>query len=317
MPMTAKNILALIFKRRRLLDDEVASETKLSVDVLLREETEIHLSKIQKMVDSGEPILMILPAFPGKSPNRNKTLSRLPDLAETHSIDSLYSLCRDIKRIYQPGAKIKICSDGYVFSDLVRIPDDDVEHYSLAIIDYYNKNYPDAFEFYDLKDAFPGLNNLDAMREELMIVYGESLLSIKSRAKKQKEITVMYQGITRFLHEDFLGLDEFKNSSRAQIQKLAKSVSYRVIQRSNAWSRLLEQVYPHSLRLSIHPQYRVSSKIGIHMIPTNDCWRTPWHSVAVKRNGMIYLEKRSNINENRSRLLFENGRPYYYKEEEA
>lgn len=313
--MIAKNILALIFKRRRLLDDEVASGAELSVDVLPREETEIHLSKIQKMVARGEPISMILPAFPAKSPNRNKTLSRLPDLAETHSIDSLYSLCRDIELVYQPGAKIKICSDGYVFSDLVRIPDDDVEHYSLALIDYYNENYPDSFEFYDLRDAFPGLGCLDAMREELMIVYGESLLSIKSKAKNQKEITSMYQGITRFLHEDFLGLDEFKNISRAQIQKLAKRVSYRVIQRSAAWSRLLETVYPDSLRLSIHPQYRVSSKIGIQIVPTDDCWRTPWHSVAIKKNGIIYLEKRSNINENRSRLLFENGRPYYYKEE--
>jgi pyoverdine/dityrosine biosynthesis protein Dit1 len=127
----------------------------------------------------------------------------------------------------------------------------------------------------------------------------------------------MYQGISRFLYEDFLGLAEFKAISRAQIQKLAKSVSYRVILRSNAWSRLLEEVYPESLRLSIHPQYRVSKKIGVHMISTDDCWRTPWHSVAVKKDGVIYLEKRSNLNENKNRLFFENGQPYYYKEEES
>ena len=315
--MIENSILALIFKRRRLLDDEAAPKNGLPIEALPREETEIHLTKLKKMVAAGKPISMILPAFPGKSPNRNKTLSRLPDLAETHSLDSLYRLCMEIAQVYPPGAKINICSDGYVFSDLVRIPDRDVEHYSLALIDYYNNNHPGAFEFYDLKDAFPELDSLDAMREELMIRHGESLINLKSRAKIQKEITAMYQGITRFLHEDFLGLDEFKDSSRAQIQKLAKSVSYRVIQRSNAWSRLLEEVYPDSLRLSIHPQYRTSGKIGIHMIATDDCWRTPWHSVAVKKNGMIYLKKRSDINENRSRLFFENGRPHYYQEEEV
>lgn len=315
--MIANSILALIFKRRRLLDDEAAPETEPSIEALLPEETEIHLNKIRKMVTAEKPISMILPAFPGKSPNRNKTLSRLPDLAETHSIDSLHNLCMDIEQVYKPGAKINICSDGYVFSDLVRIPDRDVEAYSIELIDYYNENYPNEFEFYDLKDAFPELDSLDAMREELMIRYGESLIHLKDRAKKEKEVTSMYLGITRFLHEDFLGLDEFKNMSRAQIQKFAKSLSYRVIQRSNAWSHLLEQVYPDSLRLSIHPQYRVSSKIGIHMISTDDCWRTPWHSVAVKKNGMIYLEKRSDVNENRNRLFFENGRPTYYQEEEA
>lgn len=315
--MIANSILALVFERRRLLDDEAAPEANLPIEDLPPEETETHLNKIRKMVSEGKPISMILPAFPGKSPNRNKTLSRLPDLAETHSIDSLYELCRDIQEIYPPGAKINICSDGYVFSDLVRIPDPDVELYSVALIDYYNENYPDAFEFYDLKDAFPELDSMDAMREELMIRYGESLISLRDRAKKQRELTAMYQGITRFLHEDFLGLDEFKKMSRTHIQKFAKSVSYRVIQRSNAWSTLLEEIYPDSLRLSIHPQYRVSGKIGIHMISTEDCWRTPWHSVAVKKNGIIYLEKRSNVNENRSRLYFENGRPHYYQEDEA
>ncbi|MCU7816685.1 MAG: isocyanide synthase family protein [Candidatus Thiodiazotropha sp. (ex Rostrolucina anterorostrata)] len=313
--MIANHILDIIFKRRRLLDDEAGPGTDSSIEDLPPEETDIHLNKIQKMMDTGEPISMILPAFPGKSPNRNKTLSRLPDLAETHSIDSLYSLCRDINEIYKPGAKIIICSDGYVFSDLVRIPDEDVELYSLALIDYYNESYPGAFEFYDLKDTFPQLDSMDAMREELMIRYGESLICLKARAKEHKEVTTMYLGITRFLYEDFAGLDEFRNISRAQIQKMAKSVSYRVIQRSNAWGTLLEEIYPDSLRLSIHPQYRVSNKIGIHMISTDDCWRTPWHSVAVKKNGMIYLENRSNINENRSRLLFENGRPHYYQEE--
>ncbi|MES9851396.1 MAG: isocyanide synthase family protein [Candidatus Thiodiazotropha sp. L084R] len=313
--MITNQILGLIFKRRRLLDDEVVLEEISSIEDLPSAETQTHLTKIKKMIDAGDPISMILPAFPGKSPNRNKTLSRLPDLAETHSIDSLHSLCRDIKEVYKPGAKIIICSDGYVFSDLVRIPDEDVELYSLALIDYYHESYPDAFEFYDLKDTFPQLDSMDAMREELMIRYGESLIGLKERAKGHKEVKTMYTGITRFLHEDFIGLDEFRNISRAQIQKMAKSVSYRVIQRSNAWGKLLQEVYPDSLRLSIHPQYRVSNKIGIHMISTDDCWRTPWHSVAVKKNGMIYLEKRSNINENRSRLFFENGRPHYYQEE--
>jgi L-tyrosine isonitrile synthase len=315
--MTAKQILNIIFERRKLLDNEANIDSKLPIERLPKEEIEPHLSIIEKMVAERKPIFMILPAFPGKSPNRNKTLSKLPDLAETHAIDILYDLCRSIELIYSPGAIVNICSDGHVFSDLVRIPDKDVKLYSLELINYFNNFYPNSFLFYDLCDAFPELDSFDAMREELMILFGESLLELKTQARTKKEVISMYQGITRFLHEDFLGLDEFKDTSRAQIQKLAKSISLRVIQRSNAWGRLLEHKYPDSLRLSIHPQYRISRKIGIQMTSTDDCWRTPWHSVAVKKNGIIYLEKRCNINENRNRLNFENGRPYYYQADDA
>lgn len=310
--MTAKEILSIIFKRRRLLESEVAPEGSQLASSPEIEEASSHINKIEAMIKENNPIEMILPAFPGKSPNRNKTLSRWPDLAEKHSIDNLHLLCEEIQSIYEPGAKITICSDGYVFSDLVRIPDDHVAAYSIDLTDYYKKHYASSFSFFDLKDAFQKLDCLDTMREELMIQYGESLVSLKDRSRTEKEIASMYLGITRFLYEDFLGLDEFKDISKAQVQKLAKNISYRVIQRSNAWGRLLENQFPDCLRLSIHPQYRVSNKIGIHMVATDDCWRTPWHSVAVRKNGYVYLEKRSEIDENMNRLIFQNGRPFCY-----
>ena len=310
--MTAKKILSIIFKRRRLLESEVVPEGGQIVSSLEIEETRAHINKIEVMMKENQPIDMVLPAFPGKSPNRNKTLSRWPDLAEKHSIDNLHLLCDEIKSIYEAGAKITICSDGYVFSDLVRIPDEDVAAYSIDLIDYYKKHYASSFNFFDLKDAFQQLDCMDAMREELMVRYGQSLVLLKDRTKVEKEIASMYLGITRFLYEDFLGLDEFKGMSKAQVQKIAKNISYRVIQRSNAWSKLLENLFPDSLRLSIHPQYKVSNKIGVHMVATDDCWRTPWHSVAVKKNGYVYLERRSEVDEYKNRLIFQNGRPFYY-----
>lgn len=48
-----------------------------------------------------------------------------------------------------------------------------------------------------------------------------------------------------------------------------------MIQRSNAWSRLLERTFPDSVRLSIHPQFRVSAKIGVRLVDSADAWLTP------------------------------------------
>ncbi|WP_299489541.1 isocyanide synthase family protein [uncultured Shewanella sp.] len=312
--VTASDILAIIFKWRKLLKSEALDLETTFFSTLPLDEITPHLSKVLAMVDNNQPIHMILPAYPGKSPNRSKTLSRLPDLAETHSIDVLNQLCNEIAEVYEPGAKISICSDGYVFADLVRIPDEDVQAYTQAIQHYYQLHYSGRFDFFDLKDAFGVLSSLDAMREELMVGYGESLIGLTEAVKTSKETLSMYQGIAKFLFEDFSGLNEFADCSKTQIQKQAKAVSLRVIQRSNAWSRLLEEYYPHALRLSIHPQFRVSEKIGIHMGKTDDAWRTPWHSVAIKQNDEIRLQHRSQVDENTHRLIFNQGKPSHYSQ---
>ncbi|MEZ7206465.1 L-tyrosine/L-tryptophan isonitrile synthase family protein [Pseudoalteromonas sp. DY56-GL79] len=307
----SRQILQLIFRERKLVESEVSQADEIH-EYLSEDELYPHLDKIERMVAKGEPITMVLPAYPRKSPNRNKTLSKYPDLAEKHSIDMLHVLCDRIEKIYSPGVKVLICSDGYVFSDLVRIPDTDVHSYTEAIKEYYSSNYPTQFDFYDIKDAFPEIKCLDAMREELMIRYGESLVSLTNRSQSEKETRSMYQGITKFLFEDFLGLVEFAGVSKTQVQKAAKSTALRVILRSNAWSKLLEVRYPEALRLSIHPQFRISQKIGIKLANSADCWRTPWHSVAVLKKDQIHLAHRNMVSESSHRLMFSQGAPSHY-----
>ncbi|ALI04932.1 pyoverdine biosynthesis protein PvcA [Pseudomonas sp. FW306-02-F02-AA] len=300
----AQQILECLFRRRSLAPEQ---DHELSLQVL-----EPHLAKVMQAVESGRKVEMVLPAFPGKSPSRKKTLSHLPDLAEHHAIDELHRLCEEIREIYAPGALIHICSDGYVFSDLVHVPDSDVKAYTDAIQDYADQLYPGTFAHFDLRDAYPQLDCLDAMREEMMIEHGQSLILLQQRFKDEPHMMLMYCGIHRFLSEDYSGLKVFAGMSLNAVKKVAKPASQRVIQRSEAWSALLLARYPHCLRLSIHPQLAVSTKIGIRLVPTSDLWRTPWHSVAIKRRGVVTLEKRSNVDERYHRLVFRKGRPCHY-----
>ncbi len=310
---TALKILHCLFKRRCVIGRRSASvtgrnESELPPAHVLRP----HLSVIAAMVVAGRTIEMILPAFPGKSPNRRKTLGHLPDLAERHAIDELGRLCAEIRALHAPGARIHICSDGYVFSDLVKIPDHHVQDYTQDLQRYAEQTHPGLFAMFDLKDAYPRLSCLESMREELMIEHGTSLIQLKERSLNEPRAMAMYRGITRFLAEDYSGLVDFRGVSNTQIQKAAKLAALRVIQRSEAWSELLEVRYPGFVRLSIHPQFEVSSKIGIQLVASSDIWRTPWHSVAVKRHGEISLDKRSNIDESSNHLVFHNGRPCHY-----
>ena len=271
-----------------------------------------HLGRIRKMMDAGQPIVMVLPAFPGKSPNRRKTLSYMPDLAERLALDELAGLCRAIKDIHAPGAVVEICSDGYVFSDLVQIPDDHVTQYTDELQRWTSELHPDHFTYFDLKDAYPGMADLARMRDALTEEHGESIERLSAQTREDAAAKAMYLGITRFLFEDYKGMREFSGLSNTAIQKHARVTAYRVIQRSNAWSSLLNARMPDAVRLSIHPQDEHSRKFGIRLVPCVDIWRTPWHSVAVKRDGQIFLERRSEVEADACRLMFRNGRPCHY-----
>jgi hypothetical protein len=72
---------------------------------------------VVEQVKKREPVRMILPAFPFKSPNaRDKVLGVMPDLGEELALYHLNSLCENIGRVYEPGADVYISSDGLVYN---------------------------------------------------------------------------------------------------------------------------------------------------------------------------------------------------------
>jgi pyoverdine/dityrosine biosynthesis protein Dit1 len=44
----------------------------------------------------------------------------------------------------------------------------------------------------------------------------------------------------------------------------------------------VEDLFPLSLRLSIHPHSNVK-KFGFNLVECESVWRTPWHAVTVRR----------------------------------
>lgn len=260
--------------------------------------TSAHLSKIISAVKMNQPVIFVLPAFPGKSPNLEKVLGPLPDQAERLSLHFLGSLCQRIKSIYRPGIKIVLCSDGRVFSDIVGMKEHHISAYQVELSKLINELSLSDLSTYNLDDFYQGLS-FNQMRKELMRRYGVSLEDLKQKIHngtkplasiEEQEANRMYRGITRFLFED--ALHEAQTKSRTIIQKEARSKAYDLIQRSNAWSQLIAEHFPNAVRLSIHPQTCGAKKLGIRLI-SNESWMTPWHGVAVESNSGYFLLKRS------------------------
>jgi pyoverdine/dityrosine biosynthesis protein Dit1 len=276
-----------------------------------------HLSHIISAIKENRPIIFILPAFPGKSPNLAKVLGPLPDMAEQRALEFLEHLCSRVKTYHSPGARVILCSDGRVFSDAVGIREEDVTAYQRELSLMIKKLSLTSISTFNLDDVYPGLG-FDEMRIDLMRKYGRSIDNLKQMVKQgskedsvheNKEAHRLYCGITRFLFEDAMYPGQIK--SRSWVQKDSRIRSYEVIQRSNAWSELISKIFPDAVRLSIHPQVCGAKKLGISLVGT-DNWMTPWHGVAVDVGGRFKLLKRAQAEALGAKLVHLEGRPSHY-----
>jgi L-tyrosine isonitrile synthase len=301
---TATQILALVMEHRRLPSNRVeCAQHRCEACVAP------HFDRVMQAIQRREPITFVLPAFPGKSPNPAKVLGTRPDMAERQSLAFLNRLCLRLQKIYSPGARIVLCSDGRVFNDVVGIKDADITTYQQDLATLITELRAESLSTFNL-DAVFGDRPFEETRSLLMAGYGETVEAVQAEARSGGEAQSMYRGITRFLFEDALRPD--MTISRTALQKDCKRRAYEVIVRSRAWDRLLAERFPGAVRLSIHPQACGGRKIGIHLLETKDEWLTAWHSVAVEVRGRFKLMKREHVERLGAELVFQDGRPSHY-----
>ncbi len=270
---------------------------------------EVHRGRVMRFVTRGIPVEFVLPAFPAKSPNSSKVLGATPDMAERLSLEFLCALCDRVRQIYRHGARIIICSDGRVFSDLVQVGDTNVTRYQAELQAMIDAIGPNSLDLFNLDDEFAGYTHT-TMRRVLMGRYGEDLEVFKQQVRAGGEELTLYRGITRFLVEDADTPDY--QGSRAALQRECRERAYGVIQRSKAWGKLVAERFPDAVRLSIHPQPCGSAKLGIHLVETPDNWLTPWHGTAVDVGGRFVLMKRHQAEAMGAELVYVDGKPSHY-----
>lgn len=273
-----------------------------------------HWERVARFVSRGTPVDFALPAFPGKSPNKAKVIGVAPDMAEQLSLAFLRKICEQIQEIYDPGARIIICSDGHVFSDLVGIPDSDISLYQTALKTMIEEVDLRSLRLFGLDDEYGGCTH-ETMRLLLIERYGEDVDALKRHVRAEKDLLTLYRGVTRFLFED--ADCPGRNKSRAALQRECRERAYGVLHRSRAWGRLIAQRFPEAVRLSIHPQPCGSGKFGINLLEASDNWITPWHGVAVDVGGRFVLMKRYQAEVLGADLVCLHGRPSHYVARES
>ncbi|KAJ5626626.1 hypothetical protein N7528_004053 [Penicillium herquei] len=286
---------------------------------------------VMAQVEKQEPIRMILPAFPFKSPNsRDKVLGVLPDFGEELALAHLNGLCENIAQVYKPGADVYISSDGLVYNDLLGVPDKVVWDYGETLRQmavekglthvkfirlfellehpWFKTDSPEAAKAYYLSHAC-------CLRRELMFVFGDPTFNADEAIKTDNDTCLTYRGYIKFLTKDLAHQKQPESLSKRGRQAQIAYTARQMIIRGKMFAAAIRANRKDYVRLSIH-ESAGEKKLSVSLIPQarGTLGFTPWHaSVAIGLDGTYRTVHAENVRETHD-LIHKNGRPYFFRE---
>ncbi|KAL4734205.1 Pyoverdine/dityrosine biosynthesis protein-domain-containing protein [Aspergillus similis] len=332
---------------------------------------EYFIDRVYLFIKDSKKIEFCLPAFPCKSSNPDKVAGVVPDAAEYLALDHLNDFLQSVDAIYEPGATLWVISDGHVFSDCIGVDDALVDSYGAILASQYKATTKDQtsssnIQFTGLEDLFfsspesTSLFSIDMLDSISIPQPIETVLTASAQKcrilldtvggidrthlrglidRKHPETLALYQGQSRFMLEDLGAYLAERNIGSKARKRIASKVAEEMIARNHAYSNLVELLFPHHVRLSIHAHTNAGPKFGIRLFPreavraaptaqsllsipqsksesgaiTNPLYEfqipTPWHNCLVRVEGLegMLLTRSGIIRDAISKGLFEGG----------
>ncbi|CAH6722115.1 spore wall maturation protein Dit1p [[Candida] jaroonii] len=114
----------------------------------------------------------------------------------------------------------------------------------------------------------------------------------------------LYRGFAKFMEEDLATHPTILKSSKKKHKKIVSKVAFEMIKRNDAYSNLVELIFPMHLRFSIHAHNNRGPKFGIKLLSSDECKviksldecispnyddllhiPTPWHNTILQYEG--------------------------------
>lgn len=269
---------------------------------------EILAKKIDQFVTNKRQIDFVMLGYPMKSSNdRDKVIGKLPDLAEEVSMTNFANFNTQVKQIYDPGVRVNIVSDGFVFNDLLEITDKTVQEYQEVSTDM-GKVAP--MTWHNIQDFYPKIGSLASMREKLMGDFGVTDQELERRILMDQDVNFLYRGMIRFMSEE-LAIKSWPSGN--QLQKAAKILTRNMMARNEAYSNLVKDQFSSYIRLSMHPSINNGAKYSFKMIPGEKAFRSPWHcALYIDQEGQYNTIHKKEAEAQGLHLVLKDGRPYSY-----
>lgn len=270
---------------------------------------EYFTDRVKHYTSQGLMIEFCLPAFPCKSSNLDKVTGKDPDCGEELALTRLHIFVEEIEKIYAPGAKVWIISDGHVFSDCsefeetlenqtpesqyanangpVGVDDVTVDTYGEKLKDLNDeiarkRGNSDRVGFKSLLDLFAlekslsetKLSNLahdlelptldhhvpttrtqeaELCRQILATACQPPRSNVRAQIEAQHPAVLgLYRGFNKFMSEDLTYHPLIRSLSRKKRKNVFSLVAFEMMVRNQAYSNLVEMLFPNTVRLSIH-----------------------------------------------------------------
>ena len=249
------------------------------------------LDTLRSFVVKQEPINMVVPAYPFKSPNReSKVLGPDPDVGERMSLQHLNSIGARIQQIYSPGGHVTVVSDGLCYNDLLGVSDEEVFGYTQGLhritesLGLKHLQFTDLFELIGSESspttAEEYASHIGKLRERLFVSFLPPGYDFDEDIKKDNNALLTYRGYMKFLESDLATFYREKVMSKSAARKHSSKVARGMIERGKAFSALVASKSPLHVRLSIHASDN-TGKLSVALLP-HKRYRTfpvtPWHN---------------------------------------
>lgn len=269
--------------------------------------------QLMYFIRRSQPIEMILPGFPCKSPNTNsKVFGYLPDRGEEIALEYLDHFCEQVRKFYAPGCKLIIFSDGTTFSDLIGVSEETQDKYNTTLKNLIKVRH---ISWESLDSFFSSQNGYDALREELMSQYCSlDKQQVEAQIQNDEQIRQTYQGLKNFLFQDNPWTSSNYPKTKKTRLKQSGEFAKIMIQRNDALTKLLSEKFPHHIRLSVHGHNNSGPKFAVHVLPNDYRCITPWHNVVVKTsdNQEIMMKKEEAEKLPLTALVKRHQQPWYF-----
>jgi pyoverdine/dityrosine biosynthesis protein Dit1 len=269
---------------------------------------------VRFFLDCAEPIQLVLPAFPFKSPNKGgKVLGALPDRGEELALLRLEQFCQTIETVYPTGCTVTIFSDGRVFNDLLGVSTEAMAAYKVEL----RAMAVDAGHTHIHFDGLEHHTTTSDPIKEVLDRFHVGEMDMNALIKQDAGLLNTYRSFRKFLEKDLA--HKWKTMSNNQASKQIGDIAKQMMHRNVGFSTLVDATYPHTVRLSIHLYDNAGPKFGIHLTPHTASNvskpRTPWHSVICEDlDGSVHKVDLDSVDLAKYELVEKRGRPWGFRE---
>jgi L-tyrosine isonitrile synthase len=260
-------------------------------------------------MSKAQPVSFVFPGYPLKSKNtKTKVLGELPDGAEDVSFRQFAKFVHEMKSVYAPGVEINIVSDGYVFNDLLNIPDRVVAAYEEECMRMVDQT---PIKWHTVQSIYNGNTKDSSIVPRLVKEFGQTPEEIYARILSEPDTNMLYKGMLIFWEQD---LTFPEGTSKSQRKNQVKALAREIVRLSEAYTSLIRATFKDSIRLSCHPSVNDGTKYSWRFIPGDDTWASPWHNVlCITPDNAYQLRKRFEAESEGMELVYRNERPYFFR----